>query len=121
VHAAACEALARGSWEVGEIHLWAQQFERMDEIALDAVRDAINEPKPWLVFYELCLAIMKTVPPSAGIESAALHRKLDEGRKKMRATVVMWIEMGRGSVADNVFRLVDSGKESVLRRAAGRV
>ena len=120
VHAAACESLARGVWAVDEIHLWAHQFDRMDEVALDMIRDAINEPKPWLVFYELCIALMKTVPPASGLESAALHRKLDEGRKKMRSTVVMWVEMGRGSVTDNVFRLVDSGKESVLRRASNK-
>jgi hypothetical protein len=116
LHAAACESLSRRNWEVYEIQLWAQQFEKLDEVALDLVSNVVQQQKPWLPFYELCLELMKSVSPKAGLESAALHRRLDEGRKKMRSTILMWIEMGRGTVPDNVFRLVDSGKESVLRK-----
>jgi hypothetical protein len=118
LYAAAAESLGRRKWSIDEMRLWAEQFERMDEVTLDTFREALGEPKPWQLFYELCLEMMKTLSSETSLECMALHRKLDEGRKKMRATIVMWIEMGRGSIPDNVFRLIDSGKESVLRKVS---
>lgn len=118
LHAAAAESLGRRKWSPEEMELWAQQFERMDETTLDIFSAALSDPKPWLVFYELCLEMMKALSANSDMGSLVLHRRLDEGRKKIRATVVMWVEMGRGSVPDNLFRLVDSGKESILRKLA---
>ena len=118
LHAAASESMTRrGNWNPDEIRLWADQFEKMDEVSFDSFSSALADPKPWMIFYQLCMWMMETVSRSKTPEMLALHKRLDEGRKKMRGTVLMWIEMGRGSVPENVFRLLDFDKETVIRRA----
>lgn len=119
LRSASINALGRGTWKLEELSLWADQFERIDEITLDAfAKAAPGEPKPWAEFYNLCLAMMAFVENQRGLESAAIWKRLDEGRKKLRSTVLIWVELGRGSVPDQVFDLVDTSKERVIRRLA---
>ncbi len=115
--AAAKESLGRRKWKFEEISVWARQFERMDEVALDlfAKADPTN-PEPWKIFYSLCLEMLSTVSAQHGLESQALSSKLEAGRQKMRGTVILWIELGRGKVPEAVFGALDSSKEKVLRR-----
>ena len=116
----AFEALVRKEWTFQEVQLWATQFDRMDEVTFEVVASAAPDTlKPWETFYRLCLALMKSVEGASGIETAALWHRLDEGRKKLRASVLVWVELNRGKdLQERVFADLDTPKERLVRRVA---
>jgi hypothetical protein len=120
MHKAASAALVHKSWKTEELHAWASYFDRMDEVTFDIFQEVTHLQKPWEVFFRLCLAQMKFVSAqhleTPDLIWQALHKKLDEGRKKIRACALMWIEMGRGTIAPDLLKEVDSDKEDLLKR-----
>lgn len=118
---AARDSLGRKKWRAEEIFIWAQQFEKMDEVSLTmlAKADPLNH-EPWKIFYALCLEMLTTVSTQHGLESQALAKRLEAGRQRMRGTVLLWVELGNGGVPETVFGDLDTPKEKVLRRASRR-
>lgn len=119
-HAAASHNLAFTSWKAEEVSMWADQFDRMDEVFFDAVRDATVLAQPYAVFYNLCLKLMSWVSEKNAekpdLEMQILHKRLDEGRKKMRSTILMWVEMGRGTVPEALFKKLNTEGDELLKR-----
>jgi hypothetical protein len=120
LYKAATESLACGVWEPEEMELWAKQFEALDEVALKAISVAVQDHKAWQPFFRLCIDMMRlawerhTAKPS--LESQALHMKLDEGRKKMRGTILMWVMAGEGLLPEAFLATLESPQETVARR-----
>lgn len=113
---AAIAALKANSWTTQEISLWADLFARFDEVTLTKLGEALVTTRPWDVFYKLCLNMMSFVSLNKEPSWQVAHKQLDEGRKRLRSNVLMWIEMGLGTVPDSVFREVNNDKEDLLRR-----
>lgn len=115
--AAAADALGNQKWSFEEIQLWATQLGAMDELTFDVFAKASpGDPKPWADFYRLCLAMLEYVEKQDGLETQALWHKLDAARKRLRGNILAWVELGRGSVSETTFLLLDTPKERVLRR-----
>ena len=122
LYAAATESLSRRNWVAEEVDLWAAQFERLDEPALDSISQAIQDNKAWTPFFTLCLELIKYAHSRFSTEKVdpllwlARHKRLEEGRKKLRGSILIWIEAGRGSVSEPFLTSLEGGKEAVLRR-----
>lgn len=117
---AAADAVGRGSWSLDEVELWASQFEKVDEKTIEAFALAApNDPKPWEEFYRLALAIMGVLEEGEqSLTSSALWRKIDEGRKKLRASVLVWFELHPEPTRDRIFDQVSTPMERVSQRAS---
>ena len=121
LYRAAADSLSRKKWVMDEVRLWADQFERMDEVAVETICKANQNPKAWVVFYDLLLEMQKYVAAQFSkkpdLEWQALEKKLDEGRKKLRPTIVILIEMNKG-VSESFIGSLEDPKETLLRRLA---
>ena len=118
--AAVTESLARGEWGSEEMMLWADQFERFDEVTLKSIAKAVTDAGAWKPFFDLSLRMMLKASEmhkdKPSIETLALHQKLDEGRKKMRGVVLMWIASGAGMLPEAFLASLESPKETVSRK-----
>jgi predicted DNA-binding protein (UPF0251 family) len=122
LYAAAKESLERGNWPRAEMKTWAGVFDRFDEVALERIQEAVNETNPWAPFFKLVVGMQDFLAKEGGakpdLSTQTLQQLLDEGRKKIRATVVMWIELGRGTIPQNLLKTLDSDKEALLKKLA---
>lgn len=118
ISAAAKTYLAAGNWTAEHVDQWLPLFEKMDESFLEKLISATQEPKAWVPIFHLCLRMLelalKNSPTS--LEWQARAKRLDEGRRKLRGTVIMWTEMGRGTTEEVVLRSLDDLKEGLLRK-----
>lgn len=123
LYKAACDSLASGKWSVDEAKLWASQFSAFDEQTIELLSKQVNDPQPWLPFYRLCLNMATAVEalhskaPSYELEGVLL--KLREGRRRLRSGIILWIEMGRGTLPEGVLQTLDGEKEALLKRLKG--
>lgn len=117
---AAVMALKAGNWSRKEVELWVDYLHRIDEVTLDTFLKSTGILQPWKVFYDLCIHMMEAVSNEetyrTDLEWQVLHKKLDEVRKRMRDSIILWMEMGRGTLPDSALKSVDTVKEDLLRR-----
>lgn len=112
--------LERSSWSQDEMELWGKYFESMDEVFLKALTEANQDPNAWQPIFKLCVAMLRFI--CAELESKptvsmqALFMKLDEGRKKLRGTVLVWVSSGLGNVPEAFLATLENPVESVARR-----
>jgi excisionase family DNA binding protein len=124
LYAAASKALAAGVWKDEEIESWATDvFDRLDEVSLDMLKESLGLEHPYEVFFKLCLAQMKSVSTREDFKSSLplqiLHKKLDEGRKKMRATLLMWHQVSKTPVSDSLLEKFESEKGTLFKKLSG--
>lgn len=116
---AAEHALASGSWTVEELHMWADMFERMDEVFFDILGVIVSAADSWRPFYELCVAQVRFVEGMEGFSGnlslQQLHDRLRLHMKSLRAIVLAWIELGGGHA-----ELLVSPSEDILRRLSAK-
>ncbi len=126
-HAAACEALVRTAnreWTIEEVRLWAGQLEKMDEETLEAFCVAMGDNKAWSPFFRLCremetYASRQTVAAAdhkVYLEWYQLEKQLANGRRKLRAAIVLFIEMGKGASTERLLDLIDDPGASVIHK-----
>ena len=117
---AAKNSLSYGTWELREVEMWAGLFDRFDEATLKTISVETQDSLAWQPFFKLCVAMMNftwalhTQKPT--LESQALHQKLDEGRKKLRNVVHLWISSGEGPLPEAFLASLETPKETVARR-----
>ena len=124
LHAAASRALAVGAWQDEEIETWATGvFDRLDEVSLDMLKESLGLEHPYDVFFKLCLAQMRIVSTKEDFRNSLplqiLHKKLDEGRKKMRATLLMWHQVSKTPVSDSLLQKFESEKGTLFKKLGG--
>ena len=117
---AAGDCLSRSSkWSKAEVDLWAKQIERMDETFLEVVCKVTHNSSAWTPFLRIATEMMQYAydqnEKKVDIEWQALHKKLHEGRSTLRAAIVIWVEMDRGSSVGSVLDLVDDPKKALLK------
>lgn len=125
LYRASAAALAASTWSIKEIEMWAGIFLQMDELALESICKATALQKAWEPFFNLCLRLMDFVSKlnkkQPSLEAQALEKKLEEGRKKLRGTILMWIEMGKGGIPESFILAITSESDEVLRNLTRRV
>lgn len=123
LHDNVVEALLKKTYLEPEIELWVSVFSRMDEVTFDLMMKAGLTTSFWIPFFRLCLAMMDFIsdPSKSGSNPRwfKLHMELDECRKKLRATALMWVEMGRGTVPEGILKQLGTGKDDLMRRLRG--
>lgn len=122
LQAAASKALAVHHWTEPEIEMWASVFERFDEVSLQMLSEGLTQSHPYEVFFKLCIEQMKRVSTEpnfqTNLEAQLIHKRLDEGRKRMRATILMWLQIGHGVVPTAVVEKLESEKAALFKRVA---
>lgn len=106
----ALSQLRQGAWAPAEMESWSEVFLRLDENDLQAVALATEDPRPWLPFLRLCTAMTSVLPSydeyktDLGLQS--LHKKLAEGRRRLRVSAVIYCEM-RGATEPDLARFAE--------------
>lgn len=121
----AVASLGAGQWALEEIEGWVEIFDRLDDAAMDAIGKAVVEDRPWEVFFRLCLKQIHRVSSSPDFRSSLalqeLHKKLDQGRKKLRGVILVWLELHRGNPAELALQAIEHGLEAVSKRLSGKM
>ena len=95
------DQLRRGGWAVQEMAPWSEVFLRLDETDIATVAAVVEDARPWLPFLRLCTAMTASVVRmpeyKSDLELQALHKKLAEGRRRLRMAAVIFSE-SRGAV-----------------------
>lgn len=111
-------------WVQQEIETWAMLFDRMDEVTFDSMAVSTGSQRPWEIYYSLCIRMMDyvSVMSQKGLDVSwnLLHKRLDEGRKKMRGTILVWMEMNRGLTPQSTIDALSTDKEELARRLASK-
>jgi excisionase family DNA binding protein len=119
---AAENALKAPMWKYEEMMLWADLFDRMDEIFFDSL-EAQNIEEPWTPFYQLCIAQMKQISAAEtfdrNLDLQHLHKRLAEGAKLLRRVILAWVELGNGKNAGEALVKLDSSA-AILRRIGAK-
>lgn len=122
LYVAVTQYLQAKTYQASELEAWAMTLNRIDETALTAVAEANLTTKPWEPFFELVTRMLSFVDAQkdlkANLTLQALRAKLDAGRRKVREAALFWIESGRGTVPQRLFRVLDTPKEDLLRALA---
>lgn len=120
LYRAAADALAAGNWGEQEVDLWSGLLERMDEVFFEHLQRATCESKCWVVFLKLCNALQEhaliTANKTPSLDWQARVKRLDEGRKKIRGSIILFVEMGKGTTPLDLLSSVDDPKTGFLKR-----
>lgn len=120
LHALASNMLEQKKFSLEEVDLWISTLSRMDEVTFDLMVKTGLQDTCWQPFFKLCIALMDFVsdPKRYGSKPGwhQRHMELDECRKKLRDTAIIWTEMGRGVTPLKLIQDLDSSKEDLLRR-----
>jgi hypothetical protein len=118
------EYLTKNPWTPEALELWAGYFEKMDDVFLQDLAMANQNQQAWQPFFKLCLAMRRQVEEGLAqkptIPLQALFMKLDEGRKKLRGTVLMWVSSGQGTVPEAFLATMEDPKETVARHLGAK-
>jgi hypothetical protein len=125
LYQAASLSLGCRKWHLDEMKMWSTVFDRLDEPALQLIGSAAVLDKPWETFFQLCLAQINYISQLPGfatnLELQMLHKQLDEGRKKLRSSILIWIELHRGqSQVQDTLQVLEKGTNTLLRRLGGK-
>lgn len=117
---AASKAAADGVWEEREVQMWADLYEKMDDVFFDILTERLGRADAWRPFYELCLAQAKQVSIAesyaTSIQAQHLHDRLSVGLSRMRKVILVWVEAGNSVAAQRAEAKMDGDAQAVLKR-----
>lgn len=94
---AASAQLQVGQWTHAEMQPWSEIFLRIDETDFRTIAEAVDDSKPWKLFLRLCVAMTACVCALdsylTSIELQELHRRLVEGRRRMRVAALIYSDL----------------------------
>lgn len=116
-------SLVVGKWHREEIEMWASVFESIDEVTLTSLFESGLGESPYRPFLELCVAQLKQLSTAPGfqtdLEAQLLHKRLDEGRRKLQACLLSFLYITGRDIPESVLSEV-SKKASLMARLAKR-
>jgi len=127
LHTACLGQLAREEWDVSEIDAWSEIFLRIDEDDFLRLRESTQDQKPWIPYLRLCVSMTVSITSkssyASSLELQSLHKKMSEGRRRMRVAAVIYaethtgvdVDLQRYAMADAPISVSDT-LEKVLRR-----
>lgn len=123
LYKAATDYLTAERYHLKELETWAGLLNQFDEQVLGTVAEAAMTTQPWEVFYQLSQRLLDQLKASKELKTSlhlqALHTKLHSGRKKVREAALLWVESGRGTVPNRLFKHLDTPREDLLRSITG--
>jgi excisionase family DNA binding protein len=97
LYQAAVDQLRAAEWDIRTLASWANVFLRIDENDFQVVREAVDDPKPWVPFLKLCLRMSQFLveQPSykTSVELQGLHREMNEGRRRLRISALCFMDL----------------------------
>jgi hypothetical protein len=108
-HYAKCELFI-----FAEVQLWASLFSRMDEMTFELMRQAGVKKDFWKDLFQLCLNLISYAFNKP--EFMRLAMELEEDRKRLRSTILMWAELGHIQVSNNLQKVLGDAKTDLLGR-----
>lgn len=106
-------------WKSEEVLMWADLFEKMDEVFFDAVSIYTGDQEAWRPFYSLCAAQAQQIAYQEDFKTSLflqqLHDRLCLSLKTMRGVVLAWIESGNGTAIDQALP-----EEALVRRLSAK-
>jgi excisionase family DNA binding protein len=107
LYTAAVKAVAANTWSLKEIEMWADLYEKLDEVSFEEISTYSGHQESWWPFYQLCIAQTKHVAHMKGFGFALpiqqLHARLCLAMKNMRGILLSWIEVGGGTALSQAF------------------
>ena len=122
LHRACLGQLQLASWDPAEIQNWVQVFLRISEEDFKTLREATEDPKPWVPYLRLCMAMTASLVGndrySTSLEMLDLHRELAEGRRRLRVSAVCYSDLYSLDMDASLVRLgaLDSSAVDVLKQ-----
>lgn len=108
LHAACLLQLGRSGWSAEEIAPWTEVFLRTDEDDLETLVSATGDHKPWVVLLRVCQTMTTDVVNNGSYSTSLglqdMHRALAEGRRRLRASALVF--EGRRSHGPEIERLL---------------
>jgi hypothetical protein len=122
--AAARKAADQGVWTLEEIRMWADLFDKMDDVFFDVLAIGTGVADAWRPLYELCLAQARQISLMAEfknqVQHQAVHDRLQTGLSRMRKVILVWIEAGNSKAAQEAESKMDGDTQAVLRRLTAK-
>jgi excisionase family DNA binding protein len=121
LHEACLGQLQRAKWDESELSSWSQIFLRVTEEDFKSLRDATEDPKPWVPFLRLCLAMTASVVANdryaTSMDLQGVHRELAEARRRMRVSAMCYADLYDGTLDSSLRRLepVDGSSTDLLK------
>jgi hypothetical protein len=120
LYEAAQRALVTGSWQMDELDLWADMYEKMDEVFFDILGSYIAVTDSWRPFYGLCVAQARLVSQqeefATDLHLQQIHDRLRLSMKMMRGVVLAWVELGNGDALKAVEPIEDLSRRLAAKR-----
>lgn len=120
---AANRTLQNNSWTLEEVETWTDLLGRFDEESFELVESFLGG-RSWEPFFRLTTALVDFLQAAGGyrqdIHLQSLVSRLEEIRKHLRQVVVCWVEVRKGGSNDALLAKLELGKESLVRKIAGR-
>lgn len=117
---AAKQALCVTTFQSEEVHLWVDQFLRMDEVTFELFRKAGASPDAWQPIFNLCLHLMEFASDPKRCKDSRIwsqyHMELTECLKRLRSIILVWIESGKGAASTTLRQHLGRGKDDLVRR-----
>lgn len=118
LHAACGMQLASGKAGLAEIEAWAEIFLRMDEQDLEVISRVSEDLKPWVLYLRLNVAmtalLLNDPEYATSLAVQGLHKKLAEGRRRLRVSGLCHLEMNGSTDRDVRRHLLSDSPASVL-------
>lgn len=109
-------------WTQALMEQWLGIFESMDEVTLDSLSKASNDPQAWVPFFKFCSEMADFAwaqdQKTPSLVWQALGTKLETARKHLRSVVVTWLEMGKGLIPSDLMLALEAPKASLMARVA---
>lgn len=109
-------------WTPPFIEQWASILERLDEESLNLFAKVSNDTQVWSYFFKFCTALMDFCwvqdRKAPSIEWQLRAGRLDGARKRLREVVVTWVEMGKGTLPQQLAESLSSNREALISRVA---
>lgn len=102
------------------VQRWSHIYPRLDELSLSTICKAVGRNDAWEPIFRLCMSHLEWVSKQKDFKSnlkwQTLYENLQEGRKALKSTIVVWIELAKEST---FVSSIETTEEGVLKRLSG--
>jgi excisionase family DNA binding protein len=123
LHRAVIDYLTLPKYQLKELDSWAGIFNQVDEKAIEHLAAVTGSAQPWKPLFDLVTRMSDFLSPKKvkdDLSLQALKAKMEQGRKKVRAAALFWIESGKGTIPQALFQALDTPQDELRRALTGR-
>ena len=109
-------------WTKDFLEKWAHILEMVDEVVLESLSNVSNNPQAWVPFFQFCSAMAdfcwENDLKRPSLEWQGMAGRLETVRNHLRRVIVLWVEMGRGTIPEGILDALKTHKEALAGRLA---